>query len=184
MLQGRHPQPESAVSVKLTGEQALVRGRKIDRTGQLYLGDLLDIFAVIGVVHQNTVEILNGTNNVTLAVKGLYLLTQLVDNARQRRIIDGIGALFIGRRKPQGNSAPRDVGNDTQTQSGIAVAHPTLTDDKFRCFQETSASKLLLIRCIFPHPVGGCSAHCSRHHHQIKHRHHGRQGHRQAETQC
>ena len=139
VLQGRHPQPEGPVAVELAGKQALMRSGKVHRTGQLHFRNLVDILAIVGVVKQNAVQVLHGAHNVFLAFESLYFLTLLVHNPRQGSIIDGVGALLIGRGKAQCDPAPGNVGNNSQTQSGIAVAYPTLTNDKFRCFQETSA---------------------------------------------
>ena len=57
--------------------------------------------AVIGVVHQHTADILHGPHDVTFAIEGFDSLANLVDDPRQRSIVDGVGALLIRRRETQ-----------------------------------------------------------------------------------
>src|SRR5690606_22138601 len=98
--------------------------------------------------------------------------------------IDGVSALLIGRREAQSHPAPRHVSNNTQSQSRITVADPTLTDDKFRCFQETSASKLLTCWIVFANPEGRGAAYRGRYYNQVQNGYHGCQRDRQTKPQC
>jgi len=143
VLNGGVTQPERPVTVKLAGKQTLVRGRKIDRAGQLHFGDLVDVLTVIGVVHEHTADIFHGPDDVAVAVKGLYVLADLEHDAGQGRVVDGIGTLLIRRREAQGDPTPGNIRDDPQAQPGVAVTDPALTNDKIRCFQEASKPKLL-----------------------------------------
>ncbi len=78
VLQGGDSKPEGTVAIKLAGEEALMRGGKIHRARQLNLGNRLNILTVIGVVHQNAIEIFHCAHGIALTVKGLYFLALLV----------------------------------------------------------------------------------------------------------
>ena len=102
VLRSGHPQAKRTIAIKLAGKQPLMGGGKIHRTAEFYLGNLGQVFpAVIGVVHQHTTDVLHGSHSVAFAVKGLDRLTNLVDDPRQRGIVDGVGALLVRRRETQ-----------------------------------------------------------------------------------
>ena len=145
MLQRGIPKPERAVTIELTGKQALVGRREIHGSGQFDFGDRVDVLAIVRVIHQDTTHLLNGSDNISLTIVGLYFLAHLKHDAGQGGVVDGVGAFFVRRREPQCYPSAGNVRDNAQPQSGIAVADPTLANDEIRCIQETSNPKLLMI---------------------------------------
>src|SRR5690554_2061663 len=146
VLQSRETQTEGAVTIKLPCKETLMGRRKIDRAGEFNFRDLLQVrLRLFGplrqglrVVQQHAPDILNGTHQISGAIKGLYFLAKLIHDAGKRRIINSVGALLIRRRKAQGNPTARYVCHYSQAERGITVADPALTYSKFRCVQKSS----------------------------------------------
>ena len=81
MLQGGVTQAKCPVAVKLAGKQALMRGGEIDRAGQFHFRYLVDVFAVVGVIHQHTTDVLDRAHDVSVTVESLDFLSLLIDDA-------------------------------------------------------------------------------------------------------
>jgi hypothetical protein len=109
MLNGRIPQTKSAVAIELAREKPLVRRGKVHRAREFDLGNFMQVGAIVGVIHEHATNVLDRSNDVPLAVKGLNLLAQLIDDAGQRCVINRVGAFLIGGRKPQGYPTPGDI---------------------------------------------------------------------------